>query len=90
MGSYAITGLEAGGGSGGGLEDADGVICLRPTEKPGLLLDRIHHRQKRFQLNVTIQCSWSFREAFVVDIVGGSTGCDAPEEIQHFRGFRNP
>ena len=47
--------LESGGGSVGGLKDADVVISLRPTENSGLLLDRMHHRrhrQKRLRLNV--------------------------------------
>ena len=69
VGSSACTLLESGGGSAGGLEDADGVICLRPTENPGPLRDRMHHHQKRFQLNETPHFSWSFRESFTDDFV---------------------
>ena len=45
-----MTGLETGGGSGGGLEGADGFIRLRPTENP-VLRHRIPYRQKRFEVN---------------------------------------
>ena len=40
--SSVFTLLASGGISVGGLEDTDGVICLRPDENPGFLLDRQH------------------------------------------------
>ena len=95
VGSSVFTLLASDRVSVAGLEDTDGVICLRPDENLGLLLDRQHRhrhrlRHRRCRLNTTLRSSWSAgRKAFVDDGPGDSIGCDASEGIQHSGRLRN-